>query len=158
MRIRLFSLLLLASTPALAQTHDTTQVLTPVLHDPGFAQGGDAIPALPLEVMKSGTISYINGGIGDEELAQFKQQSAQYNLHLMLSATNGDYVSNIHVRVLDSAGAPLLDVPESGPYLYVALPAGSYTLETTNPGEPAKTEGFTITTKKGFTKHLMVNQ
>src|SRR4051812_40084814 len=48
--------------------------------------GNGAIPALPLQVMTNGNITYINGGIGDEELEQLKAQGNAYNLHVMLSA------------------------------------------------------------------------
>ena len=34
--------------------------------------GSDAIPALPLTVMSNGTMKYVTGGVGDEEVAQLK--------------------------------------------------------------------------------------
>ena len=159
MRIYSLSLLLICLAPAaFAQSAAPEQAVAPTSYDYTFSQGSGAIPALPLEVMKSGAISYINGGIGDEELTQIKQQAASYNLHVMLSSTNGEYITNVHLRVLDEAGTALLDASEAGPFLYATLPAGKYTLETTNPGEVAITTPFTITSKNGFTKHIVYKQ
>lgn len=121
-------------------------------------QGSGAIPALPLVVQKSGDISYINGGVGDEELAQFKAQIGLYNLQVMLSTPKGEYISDVRLRVLDQTGAAVLDIADAGPYLYASLPAGSYTLETSAPGTEPKQEKFTVASKGAVRKHIVYNQ
>lgn len=118
-----------------------------------------AIPALPLEVMKLGDITYINGGIGDEETAQLKSQIGRYNLQIMLSAPNGEYISDVRVRILDTAGTALLDVADAGPYLYAHLPAGEYTLETYNRADPTpQTKTIHIAAKGAVREHIIYNQ
>ncbi len=164
----LVSLLILASTQsAFAQTDERkTPAMQPMVanpaamqtNEPGFSVGGGAIPALPLESQQSGTVTYLNGGIGDEELAQLKAQSAQYNLQVMLSAPGGAYISDVRLRVLDDSGKALLDIADAGPYLYAKLPAGTYKLETTNPGAEAKTETVKIPATGAFKKHIVYNQ
>lgn len=100
--------------------------------------GNGAIPALPLQPMTAGNITYLNGGIGDEEVAQLKAQASSYNLHLLLSATNGEYISDVSLRILDSSGKEVLSIPDAGPYVYASLPAGKYTLEATSKTAGAK--------------------
>jgi len=144
----------ISGSPTISDSHDAPHIS----YDASFSRGSGAIPALPLEIMKSGTIRYINGGISDEELTQVKAQANHYNMHIMLSAPQGEYISNVRLRVLAEDASTLLDVAEAGPYLYAQLPAGKYTLETTNPGEAANSISFEITARNGFTKHITYNQ
>ncbi len=99
---------------------------------PNFgSEGYGAIPALPLEIMTNGRVTYVSGGVGDEELQMLKDRAGEFNVHLLLSATNGDFIGGTLVRVLDAQGAEVLQVPDAGPYLYMKLPPGAYTLEAT---------------------------
>ncbi len=151
MRSKILLPLLLLASPAFAQE------ATPTMSATGFSQDGDAIPALPLKVMQAGGIGYINGGIGDEETRQVHAQAGNYNLHIMLSDPKGEYISNVHVRVLGGEAA-VLDVADAGPYLYAKLPQGSYTLETTSPGQPPKQEAITIGATGTVKKHILYDQ
>lgn len=128
---------------------------------PGWdSLGSGAIPALPLEVMQTqGGIRYINGGVGDEELAQLKAQAPDYNLQVMLSAPKGEFISDVTLRILDKTGTPLLLVQDAGPYLYVKLPAGEYTLDTVTPEEPAvKTRKLRVPATGALKQHVVYNQ
>ncbi|NBO18475.1 MAG: hypothetical protein EBV03_04465 [Proteobacteria bacterium] len=104
---------------------------------PGWdSLGSGAIPALPLEVFQTqGGIRYINGGVGDEEMAQLKAQGAEYNVQVMLSAPKGEFISDVTLRLLDAAGNPLIMVQDAGPYFYAKVPPGDYVLDTATPGE-----------------------
>lgn len=94
------------------------------------SQGGGAIPALPLEIKtsKSG-IKYVSGGIGDEEMAQLKSIGQEYNLHLLVSAKTGEYITGADVRIAGADGKEILSVQGAGPYVFAKLPAGSYKIE-----------------------------
>ena len=98
---------------------------------PFGSEGSGAIPALPLDIMTNGNVMYVTGGIGDEELEMLKSHDNEFNVHLLLSASSGEYISDVLVRVLNEQGQEVLSVPNAGPYLYVKLPPGKYTLEGT---------------------------
>lgn len=102
------------------------------------SSGGGAIPALPLQTYVTGGIQYVSGGIGDEEQEQLKSVAAEYNVQALFSMRTGAYVSNVAVRVLDGAGRELLSVDSAGPFLYMKLPPGRYTLEATRYNEIRK--------------------
>ncbi|MDE3059486.1 MAG: carboxypeptidase regulatory-like domain-containing protein [Pseudomonadota bacterium] len=122
-------------------------------------QGAGAIPALPLEVQHQGDIAYINGGIGDEEEAQLKDTGKSYNLHLLISAVTGEYVSDTHVRVLDSKGNEVLSVDNAGPYLYAKLPPGRYTVEAANATSGTAKKATVSVSDKGIAReHLAFNE
>lgn len=100
--------------------------------------GGGAIPALPLQPYVAGDIHYVSGGVGDEEMEQLKAIGRDYNVHVMLSSKDGAYVANIGLRVLGAAGQEVLAISGAGPYVYIKLPPGNYTLEATRNGETKK--------------------
>lgn len=98
---------------------------------PFGSEGFGAIPALPLDIMTNGNVMYVTGGIGDEELEMLKAHDNEFNVHLLLSASSGEYIGGVMVRVLNEAGAEVVTVNDAGPYLYLKLPPGKYTLEGT---------------------------
>lgn len=92
--------------------------------------GSGAIPALPLELLTENGVSYISGGIGDEEVAQLKAQEAQYNIQLTITNGSGAYASNVVLTLKDAKGASLVSINDAGPKVFFRAPAGSYTVET----------------------------
>jgi len=121
------------------------------------SEGGGAIPALPLVAQISGTVTYLNGGISDEELAQLKAQGDSYNLHLLLSAPTGAFISDVGLRVLNASGTPVLTVSDAGPYVYAQLPPGKYMLEATKSGS-AKSVKIAIPSKGSVKSHIVFNE
>jgi hypothetical protein len=105
--------------------------------------GSGAIePALSIE-RTVGNIRYITGGVGDEELAVIKAKEGEYNLRVLVSGTDGEYMGNLTVELRDSADAVLLTARQSGPYFYASVPAGKYTL--------------VITSMRGVSKNVVIN-
>lgn len=102
---------------------------TPIV--PFGSEGSGAIPALPLDIMTNGNVTYVTGGIGDEEMEMLKSRENDFNVHLLLTSTHGEYIGGVMVRVLNEQGQEVLTANDAGPYLYVKLPPGKYTLEGT---------------------------
>ena len=125
---------------------------------PVDSTGNGAIPALMLTPATSNGVTYINGGISDEETAELKAKSGNYNLHVMLSAPNGEYISDVRLRILDARGASLISVDDAGPYLYAQLKPGTYTLETSTNGESDKKKKITIKSNSVIKEHIVYNQ
>ncbi len=117
--------------------------------------GGGAIPALPLEAQMSGNIKFITGGIGDEELAQLKMVEGEYNVRVLLTAQQGEYVSDVIVRLLAADGTVVVTSNNAGPYFYALVPAGKYTLEATSRAGGIKKAAVNVPAK-GFVKSSVV--
>jgi len=98
------------------------------------SHGGGAIPALPLTVMSNGTMKYVTGGIGEEELLQLKNMENDFNVRMLIARKDGGFIGDVTVRVVDTKDTVLFTVPEAGPYFYVNLPAGKYIFEVTDDG------------------------
>ena len=86
--------------------------------------------ALPLQ-QTQGAVTYVSGGIGQEEAQAFEAAAAQYPLDLEFAikhAPRAEYTANVHVIVTDTQGTRVLDTHSNGPFLLAKLPAGRYTV------------------------------
>ncbi len=94
---------------------------------PAFA----ALPgALPPE-QTQGAVTYVSGGIGQEEAQAFEAAASQYPLALEFTIKHtprAEYTANVHVVVTDAQGKRVLDTNSDGPFLLAKLPAGRYTV------------------------------
>jgi hypothetical protein len=86
----------------------------------------DTIP-----VHRSGDVRYFSAGVGvDERTAAYPR----FPLKLIFVAGAKAYTSQVSVTIADAKGAVRLQVPAgqvSGPWLFVDLPAGTYTITAT---------------------------
>jgi hypothetical protein len=96
-----------------------------------MSQGGGATPDLPLTIMETNGIRFITGGIGEEEEAQLKSVSRDFNTQVLVTGQQGEYLSGAMVRVLNEQGAEVLATDGAGPYFFTQLPPGNYTVEVT---------------------------
>ena len=81
-----------------------------------------------LEVRHQGVISYVSGGIGDEETAALKSTKHNYNLSIMNADKSGHYSGDSRIVISDLKHNVLLDAT-SGPIFYANLPKGRYIVE-----------------------------
>lgn len=167
MRITLTLSLLLLASAAGAQTmevqttippqatQDGTRVVeTPVPLDaqlarlrggqPPMAAEGDYVPPAEQLLQTANGIPFATGGVGEEERAQIQALEPQFNLKLLTTAANGEYVSDYSVRITNASGQVVLQAPASGPYFYAKLPAGSYNVETADAATAQKPQKVTV--------------
>ncbi|WP_144630080.1 carboxypeptidase regulatory-like domain-containing protein [Bordetella genomosp. 13] len=89
------------------------------------------------QVHRQGEISYVSGGVGQEESTWFKSVSGDYNLRLQFALSDGGaYVSDVEVRVKGASGQEVLSAKSDGPIFYAKLPEGSYDVTVTYGGKP----------------------
>jgi hypothetical protein len=159
--------LVIASYGALAQMHQPAQPMPDPqaqsdLATPGNASSGESSegssasgahseagaelsqPASALARPKpqvKGDVTYLCGGVGEEEAAYMKSEARGYDMMLTFATRDGSYLANVNVDVRDAKGRPvlqakcdapimLLDVPKSGTYRIRADAAG-HTLDRT---------------------------
>lgn len=80
-----------------------------------------------------GDVSFVSGGVGQEEVCQIKGMRNGYNLHLLFAeAPSSQFLADIPVRIVDHTGTAVLDTRAQGPYLYARLPPGSYRILAEN--------------------------
>jgi hypothetical protein len=82
--------------------------------------------AAPTPKQQNG-ITYINGGVGQEEQTAMKAQRADYNLLLTFATQqSGAYRSDVQLDIMDTKGNTLISAANTGPMFFAKLPPGTY--------------------------------
>jgi len=76
----------------------------------------------------------ISGGIGMDAREALETEAKGHNLKLVFAQTSGEYLADVHVRVVDAAGKQVVDHVARGPWAYARLPPGSYAVTATLEG------------------------
>jgi hypothetical protein len=88
--------------------------------------------------------SAIAGGVGINARARLSDQALpEHNVKMVFALDSGNYVADVHVKVMDKSGHPVIDGTAHGPWLYAKLPPGSYTATATYQGH-STTEHFSV--------------
>lgn len=97
-----------------------------------ISEAGVDTAALPsptdrLKPVVTNDITYLCGGIGEEETNFMKQEAKGYDLMLIFAARDGAYLADVNVTIKDPKGASVLQARCDSPILLVDLPkSGSY--------------------------------
>lgn len=140
---RLLIALGVLSTPVLAQVHSTPQ---PVPGAESSGASGDSSsgasgsgpmrseagadlppPPSPIARLKPVTqddVTYLCGGVGEEESSYMKQQAKGYDLMLTFATRSGAYLADVDVDIRDASGNTVLQLACDSPILLVDLPQG----------------------------------
>lgn len=97
-----------------------------------------AVLAAPTQKQQNG-ITYVNGGVGEEEQAAMKAQRADYNLLLTFATKqSGAYRSDVQLDISDAKGANLVTAANTGPMFFAKLPPGTYRISAAAEGKTFK--------------------
>ncbi|HKA45465.1 MAG TPA: carboxypeptidase-like regulatory domain-containing protein [Burkholderiales bacterium] len=114
----------------------------------GERQVKPAAQAMPAEQGRSGDrIAYVSGGVGDDSSDRMASLAREYNLKLMFTLTEGNYLADVSVVVTDARGNRLIDDVSNGPFFFAKLPPGQYTVAATFDG---KTQTRKVNLGKGM--------
>lgn len=89
---------------------------------------GEQDSSAPPQAISAGAIDiyWLSGGIGDESRAEVQQSAADYNVHLMFTNRQGEFLADIPVSIATRGGQMLYSGVSDGPLLYLKLPPGIY--------------------------------
>ena len=83
---------------------------------------------LPQPKMENG-ITYLSGGIGNDEAVAMKAEAKSYPLSMIFSAgKDNEYLADVKVNIKDKAGKDVLNAVSNGPIILVKVPAGRYSM------------------------------
>jgi hypothetical protein len=80
------------------------------------------------QIQQQGDVSYTSGGVGLDESRALLREQAHWPLSLRFTGPTADYLSGVHVRIVDGKGGEALSAESMGPYMLVKLAPGSYTV------------------------------
>jgi hypothetical protein len=141
----LLAALALAAGPA-AWAQDETP---PVDSTPSLTQAPSATLPLPPE-KHEGNVSYVSGGIPDEQLPAIKQARGDYPLVIELyqkAGAKSEFTSGAQVRLTDKSGQVVLDDRSEGPYMLVRVPPGNYRIQATLNGKVVESKPVAVAAK-----------
>jgi hypothetical protein len=77
----------------------------------------------------------LSGGVGAGERERLAQEARDYDLKLVFTSTKGAYLADVPVQVMDGKGHVVADAVSQGPWMFVDLPHGNYTIKATFDGK-----------------------
>lgn len=93
----------------------------------------DPLAAPP--ILTRGNVRYMSGGVAVGERNAMQRAARDFPLRLSFSeARHGQYLASVDVSIADRGGREVISVDDAGPWLYVDLPPGSYTVRATFDG------------------------
>ncbi len=86
-----------------------------------------------LQVQQQNDVSYVSGGVGQEEIDALEAVKRNYNLRITSADKTGRYAGDVHIVITDRQNNIRLDAM-GGPLFYANLPDGRYIVEGTSEG------------------------
>jgi hypothetical protein len=85
----------------------------------------------------------VTGGVGDEEIAAIERMQKDYSLKLVFTGQRGIFLSDVDVKILDTAGNVVINNVTDGPMLLASLPPGRYIMQAAVDGHTQQ-QKFTV--------------
>ena len=83
---------------------------------------------------QSTSVPMLSGGVGIESSDELRPQQANFNLKLVFTLMEGDYVADVEVKIADTSGKIIVEQTTDGPIFMARLPAGNYVATLTYEG------------------------
>ena len=78
--------------------------------------------------------SFVSGGVGASSQEDLKAREREFNLKLVFTLVEGNYVADVNVAIRDAGGRTVLEHEAPGPLFMAKLPSGTYTVSATYEG------------------------
>ena len=97
--------------------------------------GAATTAVAPRQDMAPAGIAFISGGIDEAAQARLLAREKEFNLKLVFTLVEGNYVSDVGVEVKDASGRTVISHVTEGPFFLARLPAGTYSLTAAYGGQ-----------------------
>jgi hypothetical protein len=82
-------------------------------------------------------VRFLAGHVGADSEASIRAAQKDYNLKLVFTLVEGNYVADVNVAINDASGKTVLQQLVPGPFLLVQLPSGVYEVSAAYEGKPS---------------------
>lgn len=80
-------------------------------------------------------VSFVSGGVGIDSEERLKGQEKEFNLKLVFTLVEGNYLADVDVVIRDASGSTVLRHETPGPLFMARLPRGTYNVSATYEGK-----------------------
>jgi len=95
------------------------------------------------KVVTHNNVSFVSGGVGVDSEERLKAREKEFNLKLVFTLVEGNYLADVSVRVADASGKTVIEHVADGPFFMAKLPAGTYML-TASYGDKTQTRKIMV--------------
>jgi hypothetical protein len=82
-----------------------------------------------------GDVTFISGGIGENERNALEAVKGNFNLSLLFAVKRtGKFIADVNVRIADAEDNTVVETVAEGPYLFARLKPGKYTVTAEKDG------------------------
>jgi hypothetical protein len=112
-------------------------------------------PVLASDSMRTtSSIGVLSGGVGENARQELGQKAHGYELKLVFASTpSGSYLAGVPVTIRNQAGTTVVDEVSQGPWMFVDLPSGSYTVKAAV-GNSVQTKNVVVRQDSNRTIHF----
>lgn len=86
------------------------------------------------QVTARNSVSFISGGVGVDSEERLKAREREFNLKLVMTLVEGNYLADVGVKIVDGAGKTVIEHVTEGPIFLAKLPGGTYAVSATYEG------------------------
>lgn len=98
---------------------------------------------------------YMSGGIGSGEREAMEERAKGYNVKLVFAARDGSFISAVSIEIVTVKGAEVVSLTTDGPWFYIQLPQGSYSVKAGFKGETKEIKVLRVAREKRVQQSLI---
>jgi hypothetical protein len=91
---------------------------------------------------------YLFGGMSSNEREAMEERAKGYNLKLVFAAKDGSFISGVTVMIATAKGVEIVSLSTEGPWFYIQLPPGAYSVRANFKGETRQIKELKLTSDK----------
>ena len=98
---------------------------------------------------------YLFGGVGSDEREAMEERAKGYNLKLIFAEKRGAFISGVTVVIASAKGAEIASLMTEGPWFYIQLPPGDYSVKASFKGETKQIINLSVAKDKRVQQGLI---
>ena len=119
-----------------------------------FAQSAAADPPGIVVGATEGGFRYMTGGVGSDEREVMERLDIPFNLKLIFAEGSGNFLSDVKLSILDEPGHNVAEATSNGPWFYIKLPPGFYTVVATFNNDSKRIKNLDLSKRERVTRFL----
>ena len=87
---------------------------------------------------------YMHGGVGSKEREYMEERGKPYNVKFSFADKRGPYIAGVKIVLEGENRTEIVNLVSEGPWFYIQLPAGTYSLKATFASKTNEIKGFKV--------------